>query len=165
MGNETQNPAMPMEAPDPELLNNINKLMTYVAKIRENGEFDIFTQLFQTDYRILTYLETHPGAHPSVMADALKVTRPNIAANLRLLESKHQVERVIDEKNRRQVYVNLTPEGQQYVSMCEKQLGMLFAGWFAILGPDEVQHLFRILDLSSDPQVVTADLKKLSFGG
>jgi DNA-binding MarR family transcriptional regulator len=146
------------------MIEQIHTLMSYVDKIRDNGELDIFTQLFQTDFRILTYLVGHQGAHPSIMADDLKVTRPNIAANLRLLEGKKMVVRVIDSNNRRQIYVNITQTGLDYVKQCEAQLGYLFAGWFNILGKDEVNHLLKILDLSSNPKVMTDDLKKFKFG-
>lgn len=109
-----------------EMTDSINKLMDYVVKIRSNGELDLFTQLFQTDFRILTYLVTHPGAHPSIMADDLKVTRPNIAANLRLLESRKMVDRVVDPNNKRQVYVDITEVGTKYVQQCENQLSYRF---------------------------------------
>ncbi len=149
---------------DSETAANLRKLMEYVSIIKENGELDIFTQLFQTDFRILTYLQKHPGTHPSIMADALKVTRPNIAANLRLLEQRKLIIRTIDENNRRQVYVELTEEGIEYLNVCEKQLGILFTGWFKILGEEEVSHLFKILALSSDPKIMTSNLKTFSFG-
>ncbi len=147
-----------------EMTDSINKLMDYVVKIRSNGELDLFTQLFQTDFRILTYLVTHPGAHPSIMADDLKVTRPNIAANLRLLESRKMVDRVVDPNNKRQVYVDITEVGTRYVQQCENQLSYLFTGWFNILGEEEVKHLFKILELSSNPAVMTDDLKSFKFG-
>lgn len=144
--------------------NQIETFMNYVSKIRNNGALDIFTQLFQTDYRILSYLSDHPNAHPSILADALKVTRPNIAANLRLLEQRGYIERTVDEKNRRQVYVNMTESGRQYLQLVKKQLEFLFSGWFQILGKEETKHLFKILELSSDPKIITDNLSNFTFG-
>lgn len=149
---------------DEETKSKIDTFMGYFMKIKENGALDIFSQLFQTDFRILGYLEQHPGAHPSIMAEALNVTRPNIAANLRLLEQKGYIERVIDEKNRRQVYVNLTEDGKKYISLVSVQLSMLFGGWLQILGEEESKHLFKILEISSNPELITENLKNFNFG-
>jgi DNA-binding MarR family transcriptional regulator len=113
---------------------------------------------------MISYLHAHPAAHPSEMASALRVTRPNIAANLRLLEEKEYLVRMVDQENRRQVYVNLTRKGEQYYELCLQQLEYLFAGWFSILGEEEVKHLFNILAKSSDPSVMSDALKNFSFG-
>lgn len=142
----------------------IDQLMSYVNTIRNNGGLDIFTALFQTDYRIMMYLSLHENAHPSIMADELKLTRPNIAANLRLLEQKKFIIRDIDEDNRRQVYVNITPEGKNYLQKCDTQLHLLFAGWLTILGDEETEHLLKILKMSSSPELITENLKEFSFG-
>ncbi len=149
---------------DEETKSKIDIFMSYFMKIKENGALDIFTQLFQTDFRIMAYLESHPDAHPSVMADVLNVTRPNIAANLRLLEQKGYIQRIIDENNRRQVYVNLTEEGKRYISLVSVQLSVLFASWLQILGEEESEHLFKILEISSNPALITENLKSFSFG-
>lgn len=149
---------------DSETKAKIKKLMEYFALLRDNGTLDIFSQLFQTEYRILSYLQHHPGAHPSIMADALKVTRPNIAANLRLLEEKGYIERVIDQNNRRQVYVNMTESGLEYLSLIDNQLALLFVSWFKILGDEEIEHFFKILEVSSSPELITKELRNFSFG-
>jgi DNA-binding MarR family transcriptional regulator len=98
------------------------------------------------------------------MADELKVTRPNIAANLRLLEQKRFITRDVDEANRRQVYVNLTEDGKSYLEKIDAQLHFLFGGWFTILGKEETKHLLKILEISSSPELITEELKKFSVG-
>ncbi len=143
---------------------DIEKLMGYVNTIRNNGGLDIFSGLFQTDYRIVTYLSTHPDAHPSDIAEELNVTRPNVAANLRLLEQKKQIVRVVDEENRRQVYVNLTDEGREYLKKCDDQLHFLFAGWFQLLGKEETKHLLKILEISASPDAISPDIKEMVVG-
>lgn len=149
---------------DDELKQKIEKLMGLVSKIRDNGELQIFSTLFQTDFQILSYLSKFPDAHPSDMADSLKVTRPNIAANLRNLENKGFIERDVDKANRRQVYVTLTEKGNQYIALCNLQLMYLFASWFKILGDQDTENLFRILEKSSSPDLMTDTLKKFSLG-
>ncbi|MCR4699130.1 MAG: transcriptional regulator [Bacilli bacterium] len=147
-----------------ELKEQTDLLIKYLNQARNNGALDIFTSLFQTDYRILIYLNSHPDAHPSLMADELKVTRPNIAANLRLLEQKRFITRDVDEANRRQVYVNLTDDGKSYLEKIDAQLHFLFGGWFTILGKEETKHLLKILEISSSPELITEELKKFSVG-
>lgn len=147
-----------------ELEEKIRKLMFYVNRVRENGELAIFNALFQTDFQIITYLNSHANAHPSDMADSIKVTRPNIAANLRLLEQKGYIVRNVDEDNRRQVYVNLTEKGREYYDICQKQLAYLFVGWFQILGEEDTDNLFRILEKSSSQDIMTEELKNFNFG-
>lgn len=149
---------------DGKLKSDIEKLMSLIAKIRENGEFQIFSALFQTDFQILAYLEKHVDAHPSDMADSLNVTRPNIAANLRNLENKGYIERAIDKDNRRQIHVTLTEKGKQYMSLCTLQLSFLFASWFKVIGEEEKAHLFKILEMSSSPELMTDQLKNFTFG-
>lgn len=147
-----------------EMQTDIAKLMDYVNVIRNNGGLDIFSGLFQTDYRIMTYLSSHPDAHPSDMADELNVTRPNVAANLRLLDQKKYITRVVDEDNRRQVYVNMTESGKKYLEKCDAQLHFLFAGWFMLLGKEETKHLLKILEISADPNVISPEVKDLVVG-
>ncbi len=52
-----------------ELKEQTDLLIKYLNQARNNGALDIFSSLFQTDYRILIYLNSHPDAHPSLMAD------------------------------------------------------------------------------------------------
>lgn len=147
-----------------ELLQNINQLMLYVNRIRESGALDLFSRLFQSDLRILSYLRDKKDVHPSIIAKDLRLARPNVAANLRLLESKKLISRVGDCDNHRQVIVNITPLGQRYLIIIDQQMATLFVGWFSVLGKEETSHLFKILELSSNPDLMTDELKKFSFG-
>lgn len=147
-----------------EIQKDIQLLMSYVGKIRDMGAIDLFSRFFQADYRILNYLRTHTDVHPSIIAESLHLTRPNVAANLRLLESKNFISRIGDVSNHRQVIVNITQQGQRYLSLVDQQCATLFMGWFAILGKEEIPHLFRILELSSDPKLMTDELRHFSLG-
>lgn len=146
-----------------EMEKQIDQVLYYVNIIRNNGGLDIFSTLFQTEFRILMYLSNHEDAHPSIMASELHVTRPNIAANLRQLEAKKFIVRDLDFDNRRQVYVNITDEGRIYLKNCDEQLKFLFMGWFSILG-EETTHLLKILELSAQTGVITDEIKKYFVG-
>ena len=149
--------------PDDETKKKIDLLMHYVSVIRDNGAFDVFSDLFQTDYRILNYLLTNPVCHPSEIADALDLSRPNIAASLKTLEAKGWITREIDKDNRRQIFVTITDEGLNILKTSGQKLSYLFASWFRILGEEEVEHLFKILDISSDPSLISDELRHFSF--
>ncbi|MFA6829868.1 MAG: MarR family winged helix-turn-helix transcriptional regulator [Bacilli bacterium] len=148
----------------PDLPGKIQRLMELLSLAKDNGELQIFSALFMTDFQIIAYLASHENTHPSELADTLRSTRPNIAANLRTLESKGYIVRNIDENNHRQVYVNITEKGKIYFQICQKQLGYLFSSWFALLGEEEVEHLFVILEKSCRPDIMTDELKKFNFG-
>lgn len=164
MAKKEERAALINPASDPELEKNVARFMKLVNKARDLGELDIFAGLFQPDFRIMGYLKEHANAHPSEMAEALKESRPNIAANLRLLEEKGYITRELDEENRRQVYVNVTEEGLAFLNRCETQMTFLFAGWFGLLGKEETEHLFKILEISTSPEVMNEELKSFHVG-
>lgn len=140
------------------------KLLSYVDILRNNGAMNMFSQLFQYDYRILSYLKDKSNVHPSIMASDLNITRPNVAANLRILEQKKYITRVTDELNRRQVYVNITANGKRYLNIVDNQCILLFSSWLNILGRDEVVHLLKILEISSNPNLISSEVKNFTFG-
>lgn len=152
-----------METETVDLTEELNLLFKYLDQIYKNGEIDLFSSFFQSDFRILNYLRAHPGSHPSIIADELGITRPNVAANLRILEEQGLIERTIDKKNRRQIYVNATPKAEAVMHELFAKLGRLFVNWFKILGEEETKHLFKILELSSNPSILTDEIKNYSF--
>ncbi len=148
---------------DPKRQEQVERVLSYLDKAFSSGTLNLFYPLVQTDYRILVYLEKCPGAQPSFLADALNVTRPNIAANLRLLDEKKYVVRKLDESNHRQIHVYLTEEGRRHLERVRRKLNFLFASWLEILGEEEIQHLLRILEVSVNPEIVDEDLRKFSL--
>ncbi len=149
---------------DPNLQSKIDKLIDYIDKIIHNGGFSLIKNIFQLDFQIIYYLYDKKDVLPSSIAEALNSTRPNIATNLKSLEQKDFISRKTNLDNRRQIYVNLTEKGKKYYSICKVQLSYLFASWFSLLGEEETKHLFKILDLSSKPELTAEQIKKFSFG-
>lgn len=141
-----------------ELDEKIHRFMRLIYKAKEKGELSLLIPFYQTDYQCIVYLSSHPNSHPSTIAEALKSTRPNIAANLRILEQKGYIERAVDPDNRRQVFVNLTEKGKNYYALCEKQVYMLFARFFDMLGEEDTEHLFEILKKVCDGPIKEIDL-------
>lgn len=149
---------------DKDLQNNIDKVIDYVDQIVHNPAFSIVTNIFQLDFQIIYFLHNKKNVLPSAIASSLNSTRPNIASNLKILEQKEFITRDTNQKNRRQIFVNLTEKGKKYFEICKLQLSYLFASWFSLLGEDETKHLFKILDLSTKPELTAEQIKKFSFG-
>ena len=149
---------------DDKAKDRIRKVLDYIDKITRNGQFAIISALFQLEFQIIKYLSDKENVHPSDLASYLKVTRPNIATNLKSLEQKGYITRQINKDNRRQIYVNLTTKGKKFYSICQLQLDYLFTSWFSILGEEEIKHLFNILELSSNPDLVTEKINSFKLG-
>ena len=88
----------------------------------------------------------------------------NLDVALRILEQKGYIQRDLDQDNRRQGYVNVTQEALGFLHRCDMQMMYLFAGWFQILGEEETKHLFRILELSTNPNAMSDELKDFHLG-
>lgn len=144
--------------------NNIKKLMTLIDELNENGIIDIFRQLNRSDYRILKYLNENKNANPSSIASSLNLTRPNIAAALKVLEKKEYITREINVKNRKQIFVNLTDSGREFVNICSVQLQLLLTSWFSSINDEEANTLFEILNKALNPNMILSELKEFTFG-
>src|SRR5918992_5587823 len=64
-------------------------------------------------YTALTVLERHPGITSAVLARNSFVRPQTMAQMITVLLDKQLIERAIDETNRRQMLLALTPEGKQ----------------------------------------------------
>lgn len=144
--------------------NNIKKLMTLIDELNENGIIDVFRQLNRSDYRILKYLNENKNANPSNIASSLNLTRPNIAAALKVLEKKEYITREINVKNRKQIFVNLTDSGREFVNICSVQLQLLLTSWFSSINDEEANTLFEILNKALNPNMILSELKEFTFG-
>ena len=149
---------------DKNLQPQIDKIIGYIERIVHNGGFSIIESIFQLDFQIIYYLYDKKDTLPSSIAEALNSTRPNIATNLKSLEQKGYITRKTNLDNRRQIYVNLTEKGKKYYSICKVQISYLFASWLSLIGEEETKHLFKILELSSKPELTAEEIKKFSFG-
>lgn len=84
---------------------------------------------------------TQPGELRAIM-DA---SSARVAAVLRTLEGKGQIERCIDGADRRRVLVNITEEGRRLVEARRNEVSEYFAQIISQLGEDDVREGMRIL--------------------
>ena len=129
------------------------EMLTYVEKIFRQGELDEFIDLVQTPNRIMLVLAMKGKTKPSELSEILNISRPNVTANLRVLEEKGFLTRMINSSNRREVFVTLTKDGMDHFENVIKKITSLFHVWFDLLGEEETQHVLNILRISSDEKV------------
>jgi len=99
------------------------------------GEMCILNYLYDQD------LPTQPGELRSIM----EASSARVAAVLRTLENKGQIERCVDENDRRKVLVNITEDGRKLVEMRRREVQAYFAQIICQLGEDDVREGMRIL--------------------
>lgn len=129
------------------------EMLTYVEKIFRQGELDEFIDLVQTPNRIMLVLAMKGKTKPSELSEILNISRPNVTANLRVLEEKGFLTRMINSSNRREVFVTLTKDGMDHFENVIKKITLMFHTWFDLLGEEETQHVLNILRISSDEKV------------
>ncbi len=99
------------------------------------GEMCILNHLYDQD------APTQPGELRAIM----EASSARVAAALRTLESKGQIERFVDEKDRRKVLVNITAQGRMLVEMRRREVQDYFMQIISQLGEDDVREGLRIL--------------------
>lgn len=141
----------------------VAEFITYIQKIYNQGELEPFIDLVQTPNRLLLSIAMSEKVRPSELSESLRVSRPTITSNLKDLEEKGFLTRMINPDNRREVYVTLTREGQLKFEKEIEVLTGLFADWFRILGPEETQHVINILKISCDISSIGDMYKKVKI--
>lgn len=99
------------------------------------------TPLTQGQPRILDYLKDHDGANQTEIASGCHVEPPTLSALLNRMEDNGLIERRTQNKNRRTLYVYLTPKGQNYQEIVDRQFKLLDEAAFYGFTPEE-KHLF-----------------------
>ena len=98
------------------------EMLTYVEKIFRQGELDEFIDLVQTPNRIMLVLAMKGKTKPSELSEILNISRPNVTANLRVLEENGFLTRMINSSNRREVFVTLTKDRMDHYENVIKTL-------------------------------------------
>lgn len=125
------------------------ELFHLIQTIYNQGFLNPFISFIESQNRILIYLLRYPNAHPSNISDELNSSRSTIANCLKQLESMGYIERNINCDNRREIYVNITEKGKNYINSMISDICKLFDVWLNILG-EEADHLLKILQISSN---------------
>ena len=95
------------------------------------------------------------------MSLLINVARPTVTSHLKILEDNNLITREINPTNRREIYVDMTENGKNIFNSKIQILCELFYEWLNILG-EEKEHLFKILEISSDLKNIGEKFKNYS---
>jgi DNA-binding MarR family transcriptional regulator len=126
----------------------IAHLMHYLRG--EHNEDD--DRLSPARMRLLIYLITHrrlgneAGVAPSELSRHLCVSRNTVSALLNGLEEQALIERHLNQEDRRQFLIRITPAGVALVETRAPQFARFVSSLFETLTPDERDSLSTLLD-------------------
>lgn len=97
-------------------------------------------------YTLLHLEQTEEACKMSDLADATHQSAASLTGVVDRLRDKHLLERVRDEKDRRQVMVAVTPQGRELISEIKQARREQMQTALAHLGEPEVEALILLLD-------------------
>ena len=123
------------------------------ASLSQMYEMEVITNLaefWQGELRVLHYVHQHNNSkiNPSVLSDALHVSRARITTALSALRKKGYIVMEMSQDDRRRMCVTLTSDGEQYLKKKQKKVEKYFDILINGLGEVNVRDFIRIIDLS-----------------
>ncbi|MGD7008345.1 MarR family winged helix-turn-helix transcriptional regulator [Metabacillus sp. 84] len=97
-------------------------------------------------YQILRYITMYPKCQATWLADICGVNKSAISAMIERLVQKGLIERIRDEKDRRNVFLQSTEKGRQVYENGEKQIQNYVAGYLTELSEDEIDTFLRVFE-------------------
>jgi DNA-binding MarR family transcriptional regulator len=107
-------------------------------------------------FRALAFLDRHPGASLSAMAEHLGVTRATASAIAERLVQRNLVDRRERPEERRHIVLKLTQAGSEYLQQVRNTSRAEIAKMFASLSVKQRQRIVEGLSILSEAIVPTA---------
>ena len=82
----------------------------------------------------------------SDIAKRLRITAPAVSKMLRSMEEKGYVERRVDEKDRRNTRVSITPDGKEAEQQVRRQMQEFITGVIERLGEERTKELIHLMN-------------------
>ena len=121
------------------------RLLDKMHMLRKASPHKHINESLQGEAFILHYIASHGvDVLPGEISGEMNVSSARIAAALNSLEGKGLITRQIDLNNRRQILVNITPEGK---ALADKQQATVMKGaskMLALLGEQDAREYVRI---------------------
>jgi DNA-binding MarR family transcriptional regulator len=129
-----------------------NDLIAALSKIYDMDCVDVYAEFFQGELHTMLYLSQHTEeeVYPSILSDALHVTRARITSTLSALRKKGLIAMDLCEKDRRRMRVTLTEEGIQLVAQKQDRVLRYLDYWMESLGENNTKEMIRLIHLSAD---------------
>lgn len=85
------------------------------------------------------------GTTMTAITDLLRCSKPAVSKSVRLVEEKGLIERRTDEKDRRNVYIVLSPEGEAVFIRLRDQMLQMLQRIGDKMGEDDMEEMTRLL--------------------
>ena len=110
-----------------------------------------FTGLRKSEFVMLEIIERENGNREqgvlaSDIAKRLGITAPAVSKMLRSMEEKGYVERRVDEKDRRNTRVSITPDGKEAEQQVRRQMQEFITGVIERLGEERTKELIHLMN-------------------
>lgn len=110
-----------------------------------------FTSLRKSEFVMLEIIERENGNREqgvlaSDIAKRLRITAPAVSKMLRSMEEKGYVERRVDEKDRRNTRVSITPDGKEAEQQVRRQMQEFITGVIERLGEERTKELIHLMN-------------------
>lgn len=110
-----------------------------------------FTGLRKSEFVMLEIIERENGNREqgvlaSDIAKRLRITAPAVSKMLRSMEEKGYVERRVDEKDRRNTRVSITPDGKEAEQQVRRQMQEFITGVIERLGEERTKELIHLMN-------------------
>ena len=108
------------------------------ADMRARGSYE---EISVPQFRSLAFLDKHPGASLSELADHLGVTRATASANTERLVQRNFVDRCDHPEERRRVVLKLTAEGKEHLEATRAQTRLYIGDLLTSLSDEEITQV------------------------
>ncbi|HEY9729273.1 MAG TPA: MarR family winged helix-turn-helix transcriptional regulator [Chroococcales cyanobacterium] len=153
MSSEQPSKAITSEQCATEVMETIPLVMQFLrSQMRSHNSPDLSVPQF----RALAFLDRHPGASLSAMAEHLGVTRATASAIAERLVQRNLVDRRERPEERRHIVLKLTQAGSEYLQQVRNTSRAEIAKMFASLSVKQRQRIVEGLSILSEAIVPTA---------
>lgn len=127
-----------------EVMETVPTVMRFIrGEMRRQGAIDLSVPQFRT----LTFLNRHPGASLSDLAEHLGVTRATASATVERLVRRGLVNRADDPQERRRLVLTLTVDGCEHLQQAREAARSSVAGMLAELSDAKLLQIAQGLAL------------------
>jgi DNA-binding MarR family transcriptional regulator len=129
-----------------------NSLKASLSGLYEMSAVESLAEFWQGKLHVLEYLYQHGDSeiNPSVLSDALHLSRARITTALSALRRKEYVIMEMCENDRRRMRVMLTTGGKYFIEGKQKEVEKHFDVLINGLGEENVLELIRLTELSKE---------------
>lgn len=110
----------------------------------------LYKVMTATEFKMLGLLMKHRELHPeqtgiyaSVIAEALRISRPAVSRQLQQMESRGWIRRVTDPDSKRNVFVQLLPEGEESFTRQREDVDRF---WQSVCRGEDKESIERIIN-------------------